>query len=430
MKALEIPGPQRAVGTLRVEGNKNAALPMIAAALLTEEPVLLHGVPPILDVRNMLEIARELGVRIQWQDGDSLLLQADTLRSSSPSQSLCHALRTSLLFAGPLAARTGEAHLPHPGGDVIGRRRIDPHLYGLERLGVVCTPKDGAYHFAKGPQGLHAAPLFLDEASVTATEHIMMTAVLAPGVTTLRNAACEPHVTQLAQLLNAMGADIQGVETNLLRIRGVEKLHGAEFTINADHVNAASYLALAAATGGEVELTGNLVPHDFWSTKRVFQRLGANLQLEPGRITLKQDEPLLVRPDLDNSMPTIADGPWPQFPSDMMSCLIVAASQARGSVLFFEKMFESRLYFVDRLISMGANAVICDPHRVVVAGPSRLHAAELLSPDIRAGMALVIAACCATGTSLIRNADMIERGYAHLTQSLNALHIQLQEREL
>ena len=293
-----------------------------------------------------------------------------------------------------------------------------------------CTPKDGAHHFYKDPRNFHAAPLFLDEASVTATEHIMMTAVLAPGVTTIRNAACEPHVTQLAQLLNAMGADIQGVETNLLRIRGVEKLHGAEFTINADHVNAASYLALAAATGGEVELTGNLVPHDFWSTKRVFQRLGANLQLEPGRITLKQDEPLVVRPDLDNSMPTIADGPWPQFPSDMMSCLIVAASQARGSVLFFEKMFESRLYFVDRLISMGANAVICDPHRVVVAGPSRLHAAELLSPDIRAGMALVIAACCATGTSLIRNADMIERGYAHLTQSLSALHIQLQEREL
>ncbi len=430
MKALEIPGPQRAVGTLRVEGNKNAALPMIAAALLTQEPVLLHGVPPILDVRNMLAIAQGLGVRAQWQDQESVLLQADSLRSSSPSQTLCHALRTSLLFAGPLAVRTGEAHLPHPGGDVIGRRRIDPHLYGLERLGVECTPKDGAYHFYKDPRNFHAAPLFLDEASVTATEHIMMTAVLAPGVTTIRNAACEPHVTQLAQLLNAMGADIQGVETNLLRIRGVEKLHGAEFTINADHVNAASYLALAAATGGEVELTGNLVPHDFWSTKRVFQRLGANLQLEPGRITLKQDEPLVVRPDLDNSMPTIADGPWPQFPSDMMSCLIVAASQARGSVLFFEKMFESRLYFVDRLISMGANAVICDPHRVVVAGPSRLHAAELLSPDIRAGMALVIAACCATGTSLIRNADMIERGYAHLTQSLSALHIQLQEREL
>ncbi len=430
MKALEIPGPQRAVGTLRVEGNKNAALPMIAAALLTEEPVLLHGVPAILDVRNMLAIAQELGVRVLWQDEESVLLQADTLASSSPSPALCHALRTSLLFAGPLSVRTGEAHLPHPGGDVIGRRRIDPHLYGLERLGVDCLQKDGAYHFTRNPQGLRAAPLFLDEASVTATEHIMMTAVLAPGVTTLRNAACEPHVTQLAQLLNAMGADIQGVETNLLRIRGVERLHGAEFTILADHVNAASYLALAAATGGKVELTGNLLPHDFWCTKRVFQRLGAQLHLEPGRIALNQEEPLRVKPDLDNGMPTIADGPWPQFPSDMMSCLIVTASQAQGSVLFFEKMFESRLYFVDRLISMGANAVICDPHRVVVTGPSPLHAAELLSPDIRAGMALVIAACCASGTSLIRNADMIDRGYAHLAQSLRALNLRLQEKEL
>ena len=431
MKALEIQGPQRACGSLRVEGNKNAALPMIAASLLTREPLVLHGMPTILDVRNMVAIAEALGVRVRWLDDETLELQATDLATATPPEKLCHALRTSLLFAGPLTARLGEAHLPHPGGDVIGRRRLDTHFYGLDKLGIDCTPREGCYHFQKRP----APPpeerqLFLDEASVTATEHIMMTAALTPGCTVIRNAACEPHVTQLAQLLNAMGAKITGVETNLLQIQGVSTLHGAEFTVGADHVNAASYLALAAATGGSVELTGNLSLHDYWMTRRVFHRLGATISLEPGRILLNQQDPLRIRNDLDGSMPTIADGPWPQFPSDMMSCLIVAATQAQGSVLFFEKMFESRIYFVDRLISMGANAVICDPHRAVISGKCTLHGAELISPDIRAGMALVIAACCAKGTSLIRNADMIYRGYSHLPQALQNLHIDAREIEL
>ena len=430
MKAIEIIGRQRAWGNLQIDGNKNAALPMIAAALLTKDTVVLRNVPRILDVLNMLSIAQNLGAKVRWLTDSAVEITADALSGDTPDEALCHAVRTSLLFGGPLAVRLGEAHITRPGGDVIGRRRLDTHFYGLGKLGIACTPKDGAYHFRKNSSAFAASTLFLDEASVTATEHIMMTAVLAPGVTTIRNAACEPHVTQLAQLLISMGAKIEGVETNILTIEGVKELHGTEFDIGADHVNVASFLTLAAATGGEIELTGNIIPHDYWMTRRVFERMGCYITLEPGRIFLKQDAPLQIHNDLDGTMPVISDGPWPQFPSDMMSCLIVAATQAQGSVLFFEKMFESRIYFVDRLIAMGANAVICDPHRAVISGPSTLHGAELISPDIRAGMALVIAACCAQGKSLIRNADMIYRGYSHFTQSLKNLHITLSELDI
>ena len=431
MKALEITGRQRACGTIQVEGNKNAALPMVAATLLTDEPVVLHNVPDILDVKNMLALAVEMGVSVRKIDESTVELCAKGVCNASPSKKLCHAIRTSLLFAGPMAARHGEAHIHKPGGDEIGRRRLDPHFYGLGRLGIDATATDdGLYHFQRRATGLAGASLFLDEASVTATEHLLMAAVLAQGTTTIRNAACEPHVTQLAQLLNAMGAQISGLETNVLVVQGVRQLHGAEFTIGADHVNAASFLALAAATQGHVEVIGEIIPHDYWMTRRVFQKLGANLVIEPGRLTLDQEAPLAVQNDFDGIMPTIADGPWPHFPSDMMSCLIVAATQAQGSVLFFEKMFESRIYFVDRLIAMGANAVVCDPHRAVISGPSRLHGAELLSPDIRAGMALVVAACCAHGTSLIRNADMIYRGYQRLPESLRQLGIKLRQVEM
>ena len=428
MKALEITGPQRACGELTVAGNKNAALPMIAAALLTAEPVVLHNVPDILDVRNMLALAADMGVKCAY-DGHTATLQADTLVRTEPAARLCAAVRTSLLFAAPLAARTGHARIAHPGGDVIGRRRLDTHFYGLGKLGIDAKYDGEAYVFTAAGRRA-GTELFLDEASVTGTEHILTAAVTAEGTTVIRNAACEPHVAQLAQLLNQMGARISGVETNLLVVEGVPTLHGAEFTIGADHVNAASYLSLAAATQGEIDLYGEIIPHDYWMTRRVFQRLGASFLLEPGHIRLKQETPLRIENDLDGVMPTISDGPWPQFPSDMMSCLVTVATQAQGSTLFCEKMYESRIYFVDKLIAMGANAVVCDPHRVLVAGPCRLHAAELISPDIRAGMALVIAACCAHGTSRIRNADMVYRGYADLPGRLRQLSINIKELEL
>jgi UDP-N-acetylglucosamine 1-carboxyvinyltransferase len=428
MKALLINGPQRASGSLTLSGNKNAALPMIAASMLTDETVVLHNVPDILDVRNMLAIVAEMGGQCDFENG-TLTICAGKCTSTEPSAKLCKAVRTSVLFGGPLAVRHGACLIHSPGGDVIGRRRLDTHFYGLRKLGLVVTPVPGGCRFERRGK-LKGLELFLDEASVTATEHILTVAVFAQGRTIIRNAACEPHVSQLAQLLNAMGARISGIETNILTIDGVEKLHGAEFTIGADHVGAASFLALAAATGGEVELLGNIMPHDYWMTRRVFARFGASFTVEPGRIYLNQNQPMRVDNDSDGVMPTISDGPWPQFPSDMMSCLIAMATQCHGAMLFFEKMFESRIYFVDRLIAMGANAVICDPHRAVISGPSPLHGAELISPDIRAGMALIIAACCARGTSLIRNADMVYRGYENLPGNLRALGIAVEEQTM
>lgn len=427
MKALLINGPQRVCGKLALSGNKNAALPMIAAALLTDETVEMHNVPDILDVRNMLAIVRALGAQCSFEHG-VLTVLGGCGGTVLPAE-LCRAVRTSILFGGPLAARCGECLIAPPGGDVIGRRRLDTHLYGLRKLGVEVTFADGAYHFMRGKE-LHGAELFLDEASVTATEHILMVAVLARGRTVIRNAACEPHIANLAEMLNAMGARISGVETNILTVDGVEKLHGAQVSIGADHVNAASFLALAAVTGGEVELTGAIRPHDYWMTRRVFERFGARFVVEPGRLYLNQNTPMRVENDCDGVMPTISDGPWPQFPSDMMSCLIAMATQCQGAVLFFEKMFESRIYFVDRLRAMGANAIICDPHRAVISGPSQLHGTELISPDIRAGMALILAACCAHGASLLRNADMVYRGYENLAANLMSLGIAAEEREM
>lgn len=426
MKSLCIAGGGRISGEVRVGGNKNAALPMIAAAMLSGDEVILHNVPDIIDVRHMLEIARSLGATV-WREGDWVGLRAAALASGTLPRELCRAIRTSLLFAGPLAVRCGRAELAPPGGDVIGRRRLDAHFYGLRSLGLaIRSCPDGGYVFAREGK-LSGAELFLDEASVTATEHIMMTAALIPGETVIRNAACEPHVVQLGELLNRMGARISGLETNLLRIEGVERLHGAEMEIAGDHVEAASYLALCAAAGGDLTVTGVANPHDYWMTRQVFERFSASVEVQKGALRLRMTEPPRVRADWGNAIPVVSDGPWPQFPSDMMSCLIVVATQAAGTVLFFEKMFESRIYFADKLIAMGANIVVCDPHRAVVSGPVRLHGIEMSSPDIRAGMAMVVAACCAQGESLIRNADMIYRGYAGLPEKLRSLGLSVRE---
>ena len=424
MSSLLIEGPSKISGEVKIGGNKNAILPMIAAAMLTEEPVILHNVPDILDVRNMLELARVLGAEIK-RDGKTVEICARNITLTELPQNLCTAIRTSLLFAGPLAMRTGSAQLWPPGGDVIGRRRLDSHFYGLRKLGVDVKAEVVPYTFTRVSCSEDTVDMFLDEASVTATEHILTAAALRNGETVIRNAASEPHITQLAQLLCAMGAEISGIETNILTIKGKEKLHGAEFTIEGDHIEAASFLALCAAAKGTIDVTGHISPRHYWMTRRVFERFGAELRLEPDHISMDCRKGLQIEPDFGNAVPTISDGPWPQFPSDMMSCMIVAATQAKGTVLFFEKMFESRIYFVDRLIGMGANAIVCDPHRVVISGPAKLHGSVVASPDIRAGMAMVIAGCCAEGQTIVNRAEIVYRGYENLTEKLSNLGVNI-----
>lgn len=425
MSSLRIKGGGPVNGEITVGGNKNAALPMIAAALLTDEPVVLENAPDIIDVRNMAAIAAGLGAEVRRENG-SLIIHARNIARADISRQLCSKVRASLLFAAPLLLRAGAASLWPPGGDVIGRRRLDGHFYGLRGLGAELVSGTGTPFEFQVSGGLVGRDLFLDEASVTATEQLMMAAVTAKGHTTIRNAASEPHVTDLAGLLNAMGAEISGLGSNTIEIEGVEKLHGATHRIVGDHIEAGSFLALAAATGGEIVVRGT-TPRHFWMTRRVFERLGAEFEINSDHLIYKRRGNMAIKPDFGNAIPVVSDGPWPQYPSDMMSCAIVMATQANGTVLFFEKMFESRIYFVDRLIGMGANAIVCDPHRVVITGPAALRPAELSSPDIRAGMAMLIAAARAEGESVINHAEMIERGYEDIVDKLRAVGVDIIE---
>lgn len=418
MRSLKIEGGAPIAGEVVLSGNKNAALPMIASALLTDGEVVLHNIPDILDVRSMLAIAGTLGAEYTF-DRHTLTIRCGKLAGTAVSHDLCSKNRTSILFAAPLLARGGAATLYPPGGDVIGRRRLDGHFYGLQKLGADLEFTD-CYTFRRRGARLRGRELFLDEASVTATEQILMAAVTAEGRTTLYNAACEPHVTDLAELLNKMGARIAGHGSNCLVIDGVESLHGAEHTVVGDHIEAGSFIALAAACGGELTIRGT-TPRHYWMIRRIFERLGLKIELHANHIRVPGGQELRIENDFGGYTPVLADGPWPQFPSDMMSCTIVAATQAAGSALFFEKMFESRIYFVDRLISMGAKAIVCDPHRVLVSGRSPLHAVTMSSPDIRAGMAMVIAALCAEGRSTINSAEVIFRGYENLVEKLTAI---------
>lgn len=423
MRSLIINGTSRIGGTVEVGGNKNAVLPMIAATLLTDDDVVLRNVPEITDVDMMLKILSALGASVD-RNGTTVRVNASGVTRNEIPKAMCSALRTSFLFAGPLAARCGSSVLYPPGGDVIGRRRLDSHFYGLKKLGISLRNEEIPFTFETSARGLHGAEIFLDEASVTATEHILMVAATASGTTMIRNAASEPHVRQLGEMLIAMGAEISGLDSNTLIVKG-NKLHGAEVTVEGDHIEAASYIALAACTKSPVTITGILRPHDYWMTRRVFERIGVRFRIHPNRIEVPGGQRMKIQPDFGNAIPQISDGPWPQFPSDMMSCMIVCATQAKGSVLFFEKMFESRIYFVDRLIAMGANAVVCDPHRVVISGPAKLHAVEMSSPDIRAGMAMVLAGVCAKGRSIVHNADTIFRGYANICEKLTALGVEV-----
>jgi UDP-N-acetylglucosamine 1-carboxyvinyltransferase len=425
MSTFEIEGGIALRGTVRASGNKNAILPMIAACILTDQEMVLDNVPDIVDVRHMLELITEIGGKVE-RSGERVSIHVARLKTSEISRELCNKVRTSIMCVAPLLHRMGSATVYPPGGDVIGRRRLDTHFYGLQKLGARVTI-NGSYGFVM-PAPLAGAEMFFDEPSVTGTEHILMAAVVSSGQTLMRNAACEPHVQDLAHMLNAMGARISGIGTNQLTIEGVPSLHGTTHRVCHDHVEAASYLALAAATGGEITVEGTDL-HSYWMCRRVFNTLGVKIELYKDHITLPGNQELHVARDHDGSIPVIGDGPWPQFATDQMSCMITLATQVTGNVLFFEKMFESRLYFVDRLISMGANAVVCDPHRVLISGRSKLSATTLTSPDIRAGMALLGAALCAHGKSTVQNANMIERGYERVEEKLLGLGARITRKD-
>ena len=427
MGQLHINGGIVPHGTVKVSGNKNAALPMLAASLLTDKIVTIRNMPDILDVQTMMDIIRALGGKVDFNNNTAVIDPSGVASSVIPRE-LCAKARTSILFAAPLTARLGSARLYPPGGDVIGRRRLDGHFYGLERLGTTVQCIDGVHCFDLKEKRLQGRELFLDEASVTATEQIMMAAVLAEGHTTLLNAACEPHVVELGEMLNSMGAWITGLGSNTIEIDGVKELNGCDYTISGDHIEAGSFLALGAALGGELEIQGTSRRHH-WMLRRVFEKFNIEMDLQSDRIYLPGGQKLKVKQDFGGHIPVISDGPWPQYPSDMMSCTIVMATQAEGCALFFEKMFESRIYFVDRLIDMGANAIVCDPHRVVISGPSPLHAATVSSPDIRAGMAMVIAGLCAEGESIIKSSEIIYRGYGNLVEKLTNIGLSVRETE-
>jgi UDP-N-acetylglucosamine 1-carboxyvinyltransferase len=421
-----VEGGHRLSGTITAAGNKNAALPIVAAALLTDEPVTLHNLPRIGDVETLLQLIATLGAQITEVDRNTVTIQASDVRVADLDPQLCQRIRASILLAGPLLSRHGAVRLAQPGGDSIGRRRIDTHFLALRALGAEITIEpDGTIDFRTAE--LRAATIFLDEASVTGTENAIMGAVLAPGRTTIANAASEPHVQDLCNFLNGLGAQIGGVGTNILTIDGVERLHGGEFRISADHIEVGSYIGLAAATGSEI-LIRDAVPQHMQMTALTFARLGIRIETRGSDIFVPGDQSLEVQDDLHGAIPKIDDGLWPAFPADLTSIAVVTATQARGTVLIFEKMFESRLFFVDKLIQMGARIVLCDPHRVVVVGRSQLHGETLSSPDIRAGMALLIAALAAHGTSTIHNVHQIDRGYERLDERLQALGARIERK--
>ncbi|MFC1452027.1 UDP-N-acetylglucosamine 1-carboxyvinyltransferase [Verrucomicrobiota bacterium] len=419
-----IHGGKRLRGRHKPPGNKNAALPMLAACVLTDQPLRLRNVPLIQDVRTMLDILAELGVHITVR-GRTVCLCAKTIHSTSLDKALCGKVRSSILFAGPLAARHGSATLFPPGGDVIGRRRLDAHFEGLRQLGIHQSGSD-SYRFQR--RRLKGTRILLDEASVTATENVVMAACLAPGKTSVFNAACEPHVQDLCRMLNKMGAAITGIGTNCLTIRGVRRLKGADHRVAPDYIDTAGFIAAAALTGGS--LTVQDAPRSHLDViQRGFLKLGLKWRFRDRLLVLPGNQSLRITTDFGSAVPKIEDGTWPAFPSDLMSAAIVLATQAEGTVLFFEKLFESRMYFVDRLIDMGARIVQCDPHRVLVTGPAALHGSHMSSPDIRAGMALLLAALCAKGCSRISNAEIIDRGYENVDLELRELGADIERVE-
>ncbi|HCC37239.1 MAG TPA: UDP-N-acetylglucosamine 1-carboxyvinyltransferase [Treponema sp.] len=412
-------------GTIKASGNKNAALPCIAAALLTDEPVILRNIPGIEDVQVMLEVYAALGGTVETLESNCYCLRLEDIKSSEIPLEQAKKIRASILFAGPLLARTGKAALPPPGGDVIGRRRLDTHFLALTELGAK-VKTNGAFIFTA--KTLNGADIFLDEASVTGTENAVMAAVLAKGKTIITNAASEPHVQDLCRMLVLMGAKIEGIGSNILTITGVKKLSGCDFEIGADFMEVGSFIGLAAATGSDIHIEGAR-PQDIRPAKIAFGKLGIAWAHEGTVIHVPKKQQMEVNCDIGGMIPKIDDAPWPGFPPDLTSIITVVATQVKGTVLIHEKMFESRMFFVDKLIAMGARIVLCDPHRAVVSGPAKLRGSELISPDVRAGMAMIIAAMCAEGSSVIRNVYQVERGYEHLVERLASLGARITRKE-
>ena len=412
-----VQGGRPLTGTVRPAGNKNAALPLLAATLLADGPVDLANVPRIRDVEMMVALLEDLGATATWTGPNTIRVDPANVVSKALDPRLCAKIRASILLAAPLLARFGQVMLPPPGGDVIGRRRVDTHFLALEALGATILAGDRYEIEAKKLVG---ADIFLDEPSVTGTENALMAAVAATGTTVLRNAAAEPHVQDLARMLVAMGADIQGIGSNTYVIRGGTPLHGASYEIGPDHIEIGSFIGLAAVTNGQLTIDG-VRGEDLRATLIGFDRLGICPRLDGDRLIVDRDQERRIRTDLGGHIPKLEDGPWPAFPADTMSIAIVAATQCTGMLLIFEKMFESRLYFVDKLIGMGARIVLCDPHRAVIAGPSPLRGGTVESPDIRAGMAMLLAALAAEGQSTIHNIGQIERGYERIDTRLRAL---------
>ena len=413
-------------GTVTASGNKNAALPCLAATLLTAEPVILHNIPEIQDTNVMIQILESLGAKVEKLTKHNWKIQCEKPEIKELPKELTKKVRGSIVFAGPLLARTGKCTMMPPGGDVIGRRRVDTHFLALEQLGANISVNG---HFDLTANKLVGADIFLDEASVTATENAVMAASLAEGVTLIQNAASEPHVQDVCNMLNAMGAKISGIGSNIIRIEGVKKLHGCEYTIGPDYIEIGSYIGMAAATKGKITIKG-IRPSEIRPLKYSFQKLGISWSINGDELTVPNTQELKVNSDLGNAIPKIDDMPWPGFPADLTSIMTVVATQVEGTVLIFEKMFESRMFFVDKLISMGAKITLCDPHRAVVSGPSMLHGDHLVSPDIRAGMAMVIAAMCAHGESRISNVYQIERGYEDLVERLTDLGAHIKKVEV
>ena len=412
-----VEGGHRLGGAIEPSGNKNAALPIIAAALLTEHPVTLENVPRIRDTETLVELIRSVGASAEWRSGNKLAIHAKEIRAADLDPVLCARIRASILLAGPLLARCGRAALPPPGGDVIGRRRLDTHFLAFEQLGATVTATDRLEF--RCPR-LKGADVFMDEPSVTATENALIAAVAAHGTTQLRNAASEPHVQDLAHFLTRLGARIEGIGTNTMVVHGPAALGAASYSIQPDHIEVGSLIGLAAVTRSPLRIMRAGVEH-LRSIRMGFERLGIVCEVKGDDLIVPSSQTLKIRDDFGGHVPKLEDQPWPAFPADLMSIAIVTATQCDGVILMFEKMFESRMFFVDKLISMGARIVLCDPHRAIVAGPSRLRGAPMTSPDIRAGMAMLLAAVCAEGTSTINNADQIERGYERIEERLNAL---------
>lgn len=420
-----VQGGRALSGTVRPAGNKNAALPILAASLLADGPVELGNIPRIRDVEMMLALLADLGAGIEWTGPNDLRIDARSAASKPLDPALCARIRASILLAAPLLARFGLVQLPPPGGDVIGRRRVDTHFLALAALGASVLV--GERYEIEGRR-LRGTDIFLDEPSVTATENALMAAVAAEGTTVLRNAAAEPHVQDLARFLVTLGARIEGVGSNTYTIHGGTSLHGGKYEIGPDHIEIGSFIGLAAVTNGRIVIEG-VRPDDLRATLIGFDRLGIQPVVEGTRLTVERNQERRIRPDLGGHVPKLEDGPWPAFPADLMSIAIVAATQCTGLILIFEKMFESRLYFVDKLIGMGARIVLCDPHRAVIAGPSPLRGGPVESPDIRAGMAMLLAALAADGTSIIYNVGQIERGYERIDERLRGLGASLERVE-